>query len=102
MVLSGTMYTVPNTHSHTHRMALSDKDKQIAYAIVAHLQSQMDSKRLSEEQSEGVSVAIQCLSEAYGVEPGDQSHRAQYGTGKTLEVLFTLCILHTWYTLHSL
>ena len=99
-VLSGIACTVPNTH--THRMALSDKDKQIAYAIVAHLQSQVDSQRLSEEQSEGVTVAIQCLSEAYRVEPGDQSHKDKYGTGKTLEVIFTLCALCMWYAVHAL
>lgn len=65
-------------------MSLTDKDREIAYAIVLHLQSQVDSQRLRDEQNEGVSVAIQCLSEAYGVELGDKNQK--YQGSKTLEV----------------
>ena len=35
-------------------MAISDKDKRIAYGIIRHLQSQVDSKVLNEEANEGV------------------------------------------------
>ena len=35
-------------------MAASDQDKRIAYGIIRHLQSQIDSKVLSEDAAEGV------------------------------------------------
>ena len=35
-------------------MAVSDKDKRIAYGIIRHLQSQIDSKVLREDAAEGV------------------------------------------------
>ncbi len=65
-------------------MSLTDKDREIAYAIVLHLQGQVDSQRLRDEQNEGVSVAIQCLCEAYGVELGEKNKK--YQGSKTLEV----------------
>ena len=35
-------------------MAVSDKDKRVAYGILRHLQSQIDSKVLTDEATEGV------------------------------------------------
>ena len=35
-------------------MAVSDKDKRIAYSIIRHLQLQVDSKVLPEDAAEGV------------------------------------------------
>ena len=35
-------------------MAVSDQDKRIAYSIMRHLQSQIDSKVLPEDAAEGV------------------------------------------------
>ena len=35
-------------------MAVSDKDRRIAYGIIRHLQSQVDSKSLPEDAAEGV------------------------------------------------
>ena len=35
--------------------ALPDKDKRIAYAIIRHLQSQVDSRAVTGEAAEGVS-----------------------------------------------
>lgn len=35
--------------------ALSEKDKRIAYAIIRHLQSQVDSRAVTGEAAEGVS-----------------------------------------------
>ncbi len=66
-------------------MSLTDKDREIAYGIVTHLQGQVDSERLEVDQCEGVTVAIQCLREAYGLEHSDKD-KEKYGDGKTLGV----------------
>lgn len=67
-------------------MSLTDKDRRIAFSIITHLQSQLDSNTLSAESSEGVAVALQCLCEAYGIELSDEQQRERYGVKPTLEV----------------
>ncbi len=72
-------------------MSLTNKDKEVAYRIVTHLQEQLKSKKLDEEQSEGVSVAVQCVCEAYGLEMGAEDEK-KYADSKTLGVSVSNCV----------
>lgn len=67
-------------------MSVSDKDRRIAFSIISHLQTQLDSNIFSEDSAEGVSVALQCLSAAYNLELGNEEQVQKYGVKPTLEV----------------
>ncbi|KAJ3042548.1 hypothetical protein HDV00_007082 [Rhizophlyctis rosea] len=55
-----------------------DKKKKLAFAICEYLQQSIQNGAIKADDAEGIEVAVQCIGEAFGVDPTDDEHQKQY------------------------
>ncbi|OUM64243.1 hypothetical protein PIROE2DRAFT_60766 [Piromyces sp. E2] len=57
---------------------MEEKRKQLAFAITEYLTDTIENNHVSEENKDGLEVAIQCISEAFGIDPKDETQKDMY------------------------
>ncbi|KAL2919509.1 Small glutamine-rich tetratricopeptide repeat-containing protein 2 [Polyrhizophydium stewartii] len=57
---------------------MSDTKKKLAFAICQYLQDNIKDGTIKTDDVEGIEVAIQCIGEAFGVDPADAAQQEQY------------------------
>jgi len=62
---------------------MEEKRKQLAFAITEYLNDAIERKYVSEENKDGLEVAIQCISEAFGIDPKDETQKDMYSIKPT-------------------
>jgi len=65
-----------------------DQQDRLSYAILEHFQSLMSSKAVDGEAAESMSVALQCLTEALGVDAANPEHTSRFKVDQSLQTLF--------------
>ncbi|CAG8440293.1 3063_t:CDS:10 [Diversispora eburnea] len=72
---------------------MADIKKRLVFSILQFLQqSTKDGTIKKEEDKEGIDVAVQCISEAFGVNPEDPDQKALYSTKVPLLSIFDVAI----------
>jgi small glutamine-rich tetratricopeptide repeat-containing protein alpha len=54
---------------------MADKDQRLVLAILDFLQDSIKKGKVKEDDREGIEVAVQCIGEAFGVDPSDEAQR---------------------------
>lgn len=62
---------------------MEEKRKQLAFAITEYLSDTIENNHVSEENKDGLEVAIQCISEAFGIDPKDETQKDMYSIKPT-------------------
>jgi small glutamine-rich tetratricopeptide repeat-containing protein alpha len=62
---------------------MEEKRKQLAFAITEYLSDAIERNYISEENKDGLEVAIQCISEAFGIDPKDATQKDMYSIKPT-------------------
>lgn len=62
---------------------MEEKRKQLAFAITEYLSDSIERNYVSEENKDGLEVAIQCISEAFGIDPKDETQKDMYSIKPT-------------------
>jgi len=62
---------------------MEEKRKQLAFAITEYLSDAIERNYVSEENKDGLEVAIQCISEAFGIDPKDDTQKDMYSIKPT-------------------
>eukprot|EP00833_Pecoramyces_ruminatium_P002997 jgi/Orpsp1_1/1177029/evm.model.c7180000059902.1 len=62
---------------------MEEKRKQLAFAITEYLNDAIERDYVSEENKDGLEVAIQCISEAFGIDPKDETQKDMYSIKPT-------------------
>lgn len=57
---------------------MDQKRKHLAFAIAEYLKSTIDNNVVSEENKDSLEVAIQCISESFGIDPSDETQKEIY------------------------
>jgi len=62
---------------------MEEKRKQLAFAITEYLNDAIERDYVSAENKDGLEVAIQCISEAFGIDPKDETQKDMYSIKPT-------------------
>ncbi|KAF9578269.1 hypothetical protein BGW38_006024, partial [Lunasporangiospora selenospora] len=57
-----------------------EKQKHLVFSILEFLQSSLGNGTIKADDAEGIEVAIQCIGEAFGVDPSDAAQAQKYST----------------------
>ncbi|KAF9350912.1 hypothetical protein BGX34_000915 [Mortierella sp. NVP85] len=57
-----------------------DKQKHLVFAILEFLQTSINNGTIKQDDAEGIEVAIQCIGEAFGVDPTDPAQAQTFST----------------------
>ncbi|KAJ3050882.1 hypothetical protein HK097_008147, partial [Rhizophlyctis rosea] len=57
---------------------VDDKKKRLAFAICEYLQQSIQDGSIKSDDAEGMEIAVQCIGEAFGVDPTGDAHQRQY------------------------
>jgi small glutamine-rich tetratricopeptide repeat-containing protein alpha len=62
---------------------MEEKRKQLAFAITEYLNDAIERNYVGEENKDSLEVAIQCISEAFGIDPKDDTQKDIYSIKPT-------------------
>jgi len=62
---------------------MEEKRKQLAFAITEYLNDAIERNYVTEENKDGLEVAIQCIGEAFGIDPKDETQKDMYSIKPT-------------------
>jgi len=65
-----------------------DQQDRLSYAILQHFQDLISTKAVSGDAAESMAVAVQCLTEALGVDVADAQHTAKLKVDQPLQEIF--------------
>ncbi|CAG8537345.1 13314_t:CDS:10 [Ambispora leptoticha] len=71
---------------------MADKKKRLVFSIIQFLESSIKDGTIKPDDAEGIEVAVQCIGEAFGVNPQDPEQIALYSTKHNLPLIFNMAI----------
>ncbi|KAG9303391.1 hypothetical protein G9A89_013717 [Geosiphon pyriformis] len=71
---------------------MADKKKRLVFSILQFLESSIKDGTIKQDDVEGIEVAVQCIGEAFGVDPQDPEQKSLYSTKHALPIIFNMAV----------